>query len=823
MNKKFKNLISLLLVLINILCPLLVDSKIVNANPLPTDFNAVHIILDEEHYTEMPRSFRKTSDLSIIQDNKTLNLNGLDKLNISGSHQFSENNLPLLVEKIGTKLPITVVDLRQESHGFANGLPLSFANEKNDANINLTRGQVIAKENIDLASIKLNEPLTFFNYPNITITPTKVENEETLTKSKSLAYIRIPVTDDKMPTDDMVDYFIQLIKNEPKDNWLHFHCKHGVGRTTTFMIMYDMMKNYKTVSADDIIKRQLFLANLKDSDIKPFYDKDALTFLQNFYKYCKENGDNLNVKWSDWKKTTATTISSSFSSIFKNKTNSNYIKNAKKATYLYVISQDTMSPSERTMIATLQGQVNSKSSSQIYTLNSSQPDYKIWLDDLSTNYKIQYKNVSNPWDLLDIFKDKIAGYILYSNKTSKDPSINNACSFASLKNSIAIDESIENKVRAHGITTINADCRNTDKAWAYNNLWNAGLNHSLVIQLSPNKDTSLRDYSILSKALIFYEDDINDISLRDKIFSSMEKDSTCLGWGPDEFTNVSTTSKYGVSMVAADWSYNLTILSAFPLSLMHQKSKLNIPTKENVHYITFIISDGDNQQWLLGSNYTSPKWYGSPDRGNFNLGWSLSPSLYYLAPTVFNLYYKSASTGLNNDYFIVSPSGNGYIYPSRFDKNSLNTYVNTLNNYMKKVDQKYVAIIDDNSFYNTKLWDKFTAKSNIEGLFYLDYHKHNNFHGEITWSNNKPIVSCRDLLWKNIESEDELAKNINDRINYNQVNINNPSSYTFVYVHAWSKDLNNVQNAINKLKQNPKVEIVTPEVFMKLIKNNVKH
>ncbi len=50
-----------------------------------------------------------------------------------------------------------------------------------------------------------------------------------------------------------------------------------------------------------------------------------------------------------------------------------------------------MTSSERTMIATLQGIVNNHCSDQIYTLNSSQPDYQIWLDDLKNNYGVSYK------------------------------------------------------------------------------------------------------------------------------------------------------------------------------------------------------------------------------------------------------------------------------------------------------------------------------------------------------------------------------------------------------------------------------------------------
>ncbi|MEW9095869.1 MAG: GxGYxYP domain-containing protein [Clostridiaceae bacterium] len=822
MHKNLKVRVSIFLILLSIFCSLPIKNIVAQASTAPVDPNGVHLVLDSRHYKDMPKNFRTTSDLANVQKDTTANLTGLNSLNISGSNQFSGYNLPLMLDSIGTSLPITVVDLRQESHGFINDIPVSWANAKNDANIGLTKDQVLLDEKKKLNSIKLNEPISFYNHPNITIIPTKVEDEDQLATSKSLSYVRIPVTDTKLPTDDMVDYFVEVVKSKPKNTWLHFHCKHGIGRTTTFMIMYDMVKNSKEVSADDIIKRQLLLANFDKDRSQSFFSGKRYDFLKDFYNYSKENSDDFNVKWSDWKKTHTTSSNSFFPIASPSQNTSNYIKNSKIPTYLYVISQDIMTPSERTMIATLQGIVNSHCSSQIYTLNPSQPDYQIWLDDLKNNYGISYENISDPWKLLDMFKNYVDGYVLYSNKSKKDPSINNACSLASLNNSIAIDESIQDKVQAYGVRNIKGDCRNTDKNWAYDNLWNSGLNHSIIIQLSPSKDAALRDYGIMTKSLIFYEDSITDTSFRDRVFSSMEADSICLGWRPDEFTNVSTSSKHGVSMVAADWSYNLTVLSAFPSLPITQKSLSNIPHKENIHYVTFIMSDGDNQQWNLGTNYGSAKWYGSPYRGNFNFGWSLSPSLYYLAPTVLNLYYKNATHGSINDYFIVSPSGNGYMYPSKFDKNALGVYIDRLNDYMKKVDQKYIAIIDDSSFYNTKLWDKFTIKPNIQGLFYLDYHKHDNYHGEILWSNNKPIVSCRDLLWANLGSEDELVKNINHRIDSGETDIHNPNSYTFVYVHAWSKTLSDVEKVVNKLKENPKVAIVTPETFMELIKKNVK-
>nr|WP_051652479.1 dual specificity protein phosphatase family protein [Clostridium algidicarnis] len=247
------------------------------------DNNNINLILDSQNYYGIPKHFRKSTNMLNVESSKELNLSGLNALNISGSKQFSEYNLPLVIDSIGTSLPITIIDLRQESHGFINGAPISFANAKNNANMGLTKDEVILDEYNRLNSIKLNVPITYYNHKNITIVPKKVEDEDHLVTSKSLSYIRIPVTDGKIPTDDMVDYFVSFVKSQPKNTWLHFHCKQGIGRTTTFMIMYDMMKNAHHVTADDIIKRQLLLANFDEGQIKSFYNNERIIFLNNFY------------------------------------------------------------------------------------------------------------------------------------------------------------------------------------------------------------------------------------------------------------------------------------------------------------------------------------------------------------------------------------------------------------------------------------------------------------------------------------------------------------------------------------------------------------
>lgn len=280
--------------------PLNLKNDIILANA-----DSINIILDNLNYEKLPAHTRSTSNLKIIE-NKNMNLNGLDSLNISGSQQFSKINLDLILKFINTSLPIINVDLREESHGFVNGLPISFMNKNNSANKGLSTEQIILKENTDLNNIKLNTPLTFYNHPNITITPTEVETENKLVNDKSLGYIRIPVTDGTLPNDEMVDYFIKSIKQSPKNSWFHFHCKEGAGRTTTFMIMYDMMKNYKVATANEIINRQISLANFDANEIKDLTSARRLGFWQKFYEYCEKNGDNFTNTYSDFIKSLPT-------------------------------------------------------------------------------------------------------------------------------------------------------------------------------------------------------------------------------------------------------------------------------------------------------------------------------------------------------------------------------------------------------------------------------------------------------------------------------------------------------------------------------------
>jgi hypothetical protein len=114
------------------------------------------------------------------------------------------------------------------------------------------------------------------------------------------------VTDREAPTDAEVDRFIRLVRELPDGEWLHFHCKAGHGRTTAFMAMYDMMRNAKKVSLDDILKRQFLIGgiDLAADPLKDDWRYDGAVSrrksLERFYQYCKANNDGFKQSWSEW-------------------------------------------------------------------------------------------------------------------------------------------------------------------------------------------------------------------------------------------------------------------------------------------------------------------------------------------------------------------------------------------------------------------------------------------------------------------------------------------------------------------------------------------
>lgn len=240
------------------------------------------------------RNFRTVRDeLKAIAGKKQPSVKGLRELNMSGSSQFNRMGLSGMIEKINHK-NIVVMDLREECHGFLNGSPMSWKGYHNWANIGFDLMKVTSEELARLHGLRDDK--------------NEIATEEQECKNAGAGYFRIPVTDHIRPQDDDVDRFITFVNSLNTDTWLHFHCRAGKGRTTTFMCMFDMMKNAKEVSLEDIALRQLLIggADLFRGESADSYKfelaVERVAFLRNFYKYCKENNDGYKTGWREWLK-----------------------------------------------------------------------------------------------------------------------------------------------------------------------------------------------------------------------------------------------------------------------------------------------------------------------------------------------------------------------------------------------------------------------------------------------------------------------------------------------------------------------------------------
>lgn len=259
------------------------------------------LVFDQKGTPLLPKRFRK----------------GAGALPISGSGQFSQANIQEAAKSM--KGDIWVMDLRRESHGFINGLPISWYFSRNKSNVGLTTQEILEKEAGMLHALRAYNPVPVHQIDTksegnivqstiIDVIPKTIETESSLSRRLGYHYLRLPVTDHEHPEDESVDAFVDFVKAHPQGVWLHFHCRGGRGRTTTFMTMYDMLLNAKKLSMKEIVERQ---KRVGGSDLFKISDKpDALwkkdlqikrkAFIEAFYEYASSPEGYPLVSWSEW-------------------------------------------------------------------------------------------------------------------------------------------------------------------------------------------------------------------------------------------------------------------------------------------------------------------------------------------------------------------------------------------------------------------------------------------------------------------------------------------------------------------------------------------
>ncbi|MDR0507504.1 MAG: T9SS type A sorting domain-containing protein [Dysgonamonadaceae bacterium] len=314
-----------------------------------------------------------------------------------------------------------------------------------------------------------------------------------------------------------------------------------------------------------------------------------------------------------------------------------------------------------------------------------------WLNSLSIKYK-----EATPWDVLTKYKSEISGLIVYD--TEQIHTVNLATRLAKDYNALIASPELLNRLTSEPYNfPILLDLRGQFTGsleiyqYIFDNYWE-NTDKRILIGLSPDfHKGSLREYAVALGAAVIWLDpqknskNNNENALLNKFLASMPKGANYMGWWSEEQPGVTRVSNYGFTTIASDYSTNLTFHSGMP-RLIDPKPMPPKPELKNKIYVAFIISDGDNLQYV---EHLMRKLWSNSDRGKTPIGWTLSPAMVDAMPGALNYYHQSAT---ENDNLISGPSGYGYTYPNNWLSSSLlHDYPDALADFVAKTEEYNVA------------------------------------------------------------------------------------------------------------------------------------
>ncbi len=145
-------------------------------------------------------------------------------------------------------------------------------------------------------------------------------------------------------------------------------------------------------------------------------------------------------------------------------------------------------------------------------------------------------------------------------------------------------------------------------------------------------------------------------------------------------------SQYGIPTIPSDFCTNLTVHSGTSRTINIKPIPAK-PVLENKIYVAFILSDGDNLQYI---EHLMRKLWNNSDRGSVPMGWTISPAMVDAMPGALNYLHKSST---DNDNLVSGPSGLGYTYPNYWTSQSiLSKYISATEAYNKAAGLRVVTV-----------------------------------------------------------------------------------------------------------------------------------
>lgn len=360
----------------------------------------------------------------------------------------------------------------------------------------------------------------------------------------------------------------------------------------------------------------------------------------------------------------------------------------KPAEVLDMMDFSDVTPDEMTLFTTLKGIVN-RTTPRIYTRVGKKEEQYEWPDILN----LKYVEVEDLYSLILKYRSEIKGLIIYDEAVID--TLNLATSIAGAKDGVVVSAELAEKLSAEPYSLpVLYDLRGQfdNKLDVYRHLlkeWYPQLTHRLIAGINPETVRGhLREYIVaLGMACIWLQPDEEDEKdLLNEFLSALPAGSVYMGWWVNEEAGIAAASVYGVACLASDWSVNLTVLGGIESKTVRRPAP-KIPEVENKIYVSFIVADGDNLQYM--ENAFKGRWK-NPDRGSVPLGWTTSPTMVDAAPALLDWIY---STATDNDCLVSGPSGIAYTYPNIWsNKDHLKVFMEKTDDYMQRAGLRVLTL-----------------------------------------------------------------------------------------------------------------------------------
>jgi len=264
---------------------------------------------------DLPRNYRNL--MTLDYESVLCNANGMENLRCIASGQYTKKEFKFAIEKYNPK-QVYVLDLRCESHFFLDDKPFSWCDKENMANSGKSISEILMDESSKIEVFQSNKSQVYYRHSSLDkdlqkLPDTKIkyfsfaESEKEFIHNLGCKYYRLPVLDHQRPSDQVVQEFLDITSRLPKDAILYMHCKGGMGRATTFMVLFDIVKNPK-IPLEDILMRQTALSSKDLQDMTQYIGRKAcrltkaqerLAFIKQFYNYVTSDGI-LSQSWIDY-------------------------------------------------------------------------------------------------------------------------------------------------------------------------------------------------------------------------------------------------------------------------------------------------------------------------------------------------------------------------------------------------------------------------------------------------------------------------------------------------------------------------------------------